>query len=158
MEKEAVLEIMHNSNLFEGLNREYLNTIFANGRTAILYKGDSVIQEGQKNHDISMVLSGVLEIVLPKKINNMERVAKVELSVIGTGEWAGDYSLIDQKPASASVIACMTSEVFIISRDKFKSLLDTDHFFAQTIYANLLKVLVGKIRIFVKEADAFCFI
>ena len=158
MEQEAVLKILQNSNLFTGLGTEYISTIFKSGETNVLHKGDTAIKEGQKNHDIYIVLSGVLEIVLPKQINSMERVAKVELSVIGPGEWAGEYSLIDKKPASASVIACVKSEVFVLSRDTFKRLLNADHFLAQTVYSNLLQVLVGKIRIFVKEADAFCFI
>lgn len=158
MEKESILNILQHSSLFAGLNTEYISVIYKNGSIKELYKRDSLIQEGQTNHDIYIVLSGVFEIVLPKKINSMERVAKVDLSVIGPGEWAGEYSLVDQKPASASVIACVKSEVFVISRDRFKSLLDADHFLAQTVYFNLLRVLVGKIRVFVKEADAFCFV
>ncbi len=158
MEKETALGILQSSNLFTGLNHKYIATILENGSIIQIYRGDSIIDEGQKDHDICIVLSGVLEIVLPKKINSMERVSKVELSVIGLGEWAGEYSLIDKKPASASVIACGTSEIFVIPRNNFKELLDADHFLAQTIYSNLLRVLVSKIRVFVKEADAFCFI
>jgi len=155
MIREDTLEILQHSDLFTGLPRKYIENIYNKGSSTVLQKKESIIIEGQKDHNICIVLKGIMEIILPKKGETIERLAKVELSVLGQGGYAGEYSLIDAKPASASVTACVESEIFMISRDKFNELLDGDDYFAKIIYANILKNIISKVRTYDKEADSY---
>ncbi len=81
--------------------------------------GGLVCKEGQHGNFLSFVSSGKLEIV--KTLDGKEAV----ISTISKGDSLGEMALIDGLTRSATVRACMTSNILILRRDDFNNLLST---------------------------------
>jgi CRP/FNR family cyclic AMP-dependent transcriptional regulator len=139
----AVLASLQQSKVFAGLDRERLETIERSGSTAEFRPGDLVIEEGQPNDQLFVVLRGELEVFLPK---TDQRLTKVSIAPVGPGDCIGEYSFFDDKPASASVVATTQAHVFKISQAEFQMILDSDANVGQVIYRNLLRLLVKRLR------------
>ena len=134
---------LQQSKVFAGLDRERIEAIERSGSRAEFHPGDLVIEEGQPNDHLFVVLRGELEVFLPK---TDERVTKVSIAPVGPGDCIGEYSFVDDKPASASVVATTQAEVFKIPQTEFQRILDSDANAGQVIYRNLLCLLVKRLR------------
>ena len=128
--------------LFKGLPRGALQPVYERGVTIKVDAGDVLIREGQTNKHLYLVLHGEVEVRLPDR---PERFT-VRLGTRGPGSCLGEYSLIDKKPASATVVATRPSELFKISHETLYELLKTDHALGSTVYRNLLHHLVDRPR------------
>ena len=85
-----------------------------------------------------------------------ERPSKIKLNQLTQGDCFGEYSLIDNEPASASVVAIGPCEILKISREHFRKIITSSDTAAKIIYLNMLKVLIKRARQSDKELD-MCF-
>jgi CRP/FNR family cyclic AMP-dependent transcriptional regulator len=138
-----VLATLQQSRIFAGLDRERIEAIERSGATAEFRPGELVIEEGRPNDQLFVILRGDLEVFLPK---TDERLTKVSIAPVGPGDCIGEYSFIDDKPASASVAATTHVEVFKISRAEIQRILESDADAGRMIYRNLLRLLVKRLR------------
>ena len=100
---------LQQSKIFAGLDARRLETIWGSGRTAEFGPGDLMIEEGQPNDQLFVVLRGELEVFLPK---TPQRLTRITIASVGPGDCIGEYSfLIDDRPTSASVAAKGATEV-----------------------------------------------
>ncbi len=98
----------------------------------------------------SILIKGQAEVLLPKRNKRLETV---KLAIKNVGGFFGEYSLIDSKPSSASVIATQPGELVKITKLDLDAALKTNDRIAKTIYLNILRVLVRRLRIINKEYD-----
>ncbi|HSD09966.1 MAG TPA: cyclic nucleotide-binding domain-containing protein, partial [Candidatus Binatia bacterium] len=122
---------LQQSKIFAGLDREKMDAIERSGSAAEFRPGDLVIEEGQANDQLFVILRGELEVFLPK---TDERPTKVSIAPVGPGDCIGEYSFLDDKPASASVAATTQAHVFKISKTELQRILDSDASVGQVIY------------------------
>ncbi|MEX0798231.1 MAG: cyclic nucleotide-binding domain-containing protein [Bacteriovoracaceae bacterium] len=94
-------------------------TSFNPENTRAIKKGEFLIMEGGKNHEMFWVLSGGFEIT---KINQENR--HIVIGQVNQGELVGEMSFLDNLPRSASVKAREDSEVLVIPHKKFMDVLD----------------------------------
>ncbi len=155
MSKNELTRILSNAEVFTGLTGDDLWQISDLCKTLSFNTGDIIIKEGQAGSAFYIVVSGELEVVLPKKMleRNLTRVSKVELNVLKKGHCFGEYSLIDKGSASASVIAMNSGELIKITENDFNEKLMADHRIAKTFYRNLLRMLIRRLRKREKEYD-----
>ena len=143
--KETILNDLKKFSLFSGLNDEQIELIYSKGQ----------LLEGQTDHNFHILLSGEMDIILPKFNYDFERINEVKLGTKKPGDCVGEYSFIDGRPASASVIAKEECQAFMLDRNIFKDLLDTNDGLGKQIYLNMLIMLAGNIRHHDKQSDTF---
>ena len=93
---------------------------------------------------------------LPEEIKGRSehRISDVELNDLKAGDCFGDYSLITNMPASASIIARQSGEMIKIPENDFQDILSLNDRIAKTIYHNLLCTLIKRLRKREREYDS----
>lgn len=109
-------------------------------------KGDVIIQEGSTGSVAYVVKSGQVEV--SKQVEG----EKIVLSVLGPGSILGEMGLVDDKPRSATVVALEDTEMKVITRDRFVSMLEKN---PQGMIP-LLKQVFSRVRYLNQMVAAFC--
>lgn len=136
--------------LFQGLNREEIDLLYQHGEVSEHKPGDVVVHEAYHWENLYVILSGEIEVFLPK---TEHRFSKIVLTTLGASQTFGEFSFIDAKPASASVATIRNSTLFSIQYQVLKDLLDKEDQMGKIIYKNLLLILVEKLRTSNEELD-----
>ena len=149
---EAAFAILAASPLFRGLEIGQLERIRDKGAVTTLAPGERIVEEGQPIVDLFVVLAGETEIFLAETVN---RFSRVHVATVGPGNPIGEYSLVDGKPASASVAATRVTDVFCISHKDFEDVLERDPAIGRIVYGNLLRLLIARLREENERLDLF---
>ena len=111
------------------------------------YLADEVIfDEGEEGQGLFLVLSGRVKIVLPTSANNV-------LLELGPGAFFGEVALLDQSVRTAQARAIEDSEIVVLFRADFYSLLETHSAIASRISFQLARVLAARLRQTVLNAE-----
>ena len=155
MIENKTLQILSSFQLFKGLKEADLKAIHAKCQRIKFKETETLIKEGQTNSAIYIIIEGEAEVCLPEQSGDIKhrRPTKVKLAIENEGDFFGEYSLIDSKPASASVIATQAGELIKITKYNLDSILENNDRIAKTVYLNILKILVGRLRHINKEYD-----
>lgn len=145
--------ILHKMKLFKGLTDDELLQVAPYGKQLQVEMGKKVIKEGEEKPGLFVLISGEMEVFLSKNPRQNGRLSNVLLSSIKRGDYVGEYSLIDQKPASATVVAKEKCLLFHISCLDFDQLIYDYTAMAAKIYRNMLEVLVARARNYDQELD-----
>jgi diguanylate cyclase (GGDEF)-like protein len=100
-----------------------------------LATGECLLIKGAPNRTMYMILSGVLRVHLDSL--ESEPVARLE-----GGQTVGELSVIDESPASATVVAAEPSRLLVVEDDVFWRLVAASHEFA----VNLLLLFAERMR------------
>jgi hypothetical protein len=114
--------------------------------TMKLKKGATIINEGTTGSDAYFILSGSVEV--SKKVGE----EKLVLSRLVKGSIFGEMSLVDDKPRSATIVALEDTEVRVIGRDRFESMLEQN----PRAVIPLLKQVFQRVRYLNQMVTAFC--
>jgi hypothetical protein len=109
-------------------------------------KGATIINEGTTGSDAYFILSGSVEV--SKKVGE----EKLVLSRLVKGNIFGEMSLVDDKPRSATIVALEDTEVRVIGRDRFESMLEQN----PRAVIPLLKQVFQRVRYLNQMVTAFC--
>lgn len=82
--------------------------------------GEFVFREGEKGDFLCFVASGTLDVI---KLN--QNAQPVVISRLAKGSSIGEMALLDKLRRSASVRACVASELLVLDRDSFERLLES---------------------------------
>jgi len=140
---ERAFSILRESHLLRGLERHQLEGISEKGAVTMLAPGERIAEDGQPIVDLFVVLTGEVEVFLPETVS---RFSRVHLATVGPGKCIGEYSFVDGKAASATVAATRVTDVFCISQKDFRTLLEEDPALARIVTANLLGILIARLR------------
>jgi len=155
MIENKTLQVLSSFQLFKGLTEIDLKAIHAKCQRIKFKEAETLMKEGQTNSAIYIIIKGQVEVCLPERSGEIKyrRPTKVKLAIEHEGDFFGEYSLIDSKPASASVVATQAGELIKITKYNLDSILENDDRIAKTVYLNILKILVGRLRHINKEYD-----
>jgi CRP/FNR family transcriptional regulator, cyclic AMP receptor protein len=117
----------------EGLSAQ----LFAGAKTCHLKAGEALFAAGDIGDGCYRLEQGLLKVTITSP-RGEERI----LAVLGPGEIAGELSLIDRQPRSASVIAIKDCELSFISQQNFEKYIKQD----PDIYRYLVHVLALRLR------------
>lgn len=132
---EYPLDALQQAQLLRGVPPDRIADLMHDCRRKTLCSGDYLIAQGQINHQVYIVLSGQLSVAL------LSDGSRVELA-LDAGECVGEMSVIDGKPASASVLAKTDAEVLAIPEEVFWSRLVTQ----PRVARNLMSMMSQRIR------------
>jgi CRP/FNR family cyclic AMP-dependent transcriptional regulator len=122
--------------LFSGLNEQQLETLAAGSARRSFPKGRTIVAEGEPSQSMYILLAG------RAKVQRSDSEGKeVILAVLGSGEFFGEMSLIDDAPRSASVITLESCEFMAVSKDAFKSMLQQSPDVAMAVMRGLVRRL-----------------
>ena len=138
--------------IFYRLPEALCRMLYEAGEIATVPGGTVIVNEGDRLHDLFILLSGRIDVLLPE---GDRRSSDVTLTQLGPGDCFGEYAFVDRQPASASIRTAEDSSIFSISHETLREFLDTHHSVASIIYQNLLRILVGRLRASNAELDLF---
>ena len=109
-------------------------------------KGATIINEGTTGSHAYLILSGSVEV--SKQVGE----EKLVLSRLVKGSIFVEMSLVDDKPRSATIVALEDTEVRVITRDRFESMLEQN----PRAVIPLLKQVFQRVRYLNQMVTAFC--
>lgn len=110
--------------------------------------GRSLLDEGQSNSRLFVVLKGSVSVKLPKRAT---RVSEVNLATLGGGDFFGEYSLFDGHPVSATVFAVEPTRVAWLEKSALDAFVDGHREAGRRFYESITRILVGRLR--AKDAE-----
>jgi CRP/FNR family transcriptional regulator, cyclic AMP receptor protein len=111
--------------------------LFAGAKLCHLHAGDPLFAAGDSGDGCYRLERGLLKVIITSP-QGEERI----LAILGPGEIAGELSIIDRQPRSASVIAIKDCELSFISQRNFEKCTKQD----PDIYRYLVNVLALRLR------------
>jgi CRP-like cAMP-binding protein len=155
MLSEGTLAILAKTEIFEGVPHDALSQL---GRFTFEFtagRDEMVIAEGVPGDALYVVLEGRLQVVLLKIKPGQpaRRFSDVSLNELKPHDCFGEYSLFDRQPASASVVALEPCRLCKLTRSNFDQFLAGNDRVARTIYHNLLRILIRRLRRKDQEID-----
>lgn len=109
-------------------------------------RGATIIHEGTTGSYAYLIVSGSVEV--SKQVGD----DKLVLSRLVKGNIFGEMSLVDDKPRSATIVALEDTEVRVITRDRFETMLEQN---PRNIIP-LLKQVFQRVRYLNQMVTAFC--
>lgn len=157
MNDKILLDSISQADAFSGLNVQELAVLSERFVTLNFASQETVVAEGSQGKGFYIVISGILKVVLPENSDqgNKHRFSALTLNTLMTGDCFGEYSLLDDQPVSASIIAEEDAECLMINKEDFLAILDMHPVIAKTVYRNLLDLHVRRLRKHDKELDIF---
>jgi CRP-like cAMP-binding protein len=146
------------SKIFAGLSGESISDFVSCGEFLTFLPDEILLEEGEPGQDLYLILRGSVMVFLPrhKQESDFDRGTKIILGKLFQGDCFGEYSLIDDKPVSASVVTLENCEILKISKQDLMDRIDADAECGKTIFRNMLRVLVDRARQYAVELDKFC--
>lgn len=127
--------LLERSKLFRDIRLESVEPALQTCQTITLQSGTTLLEVGQKNSSLYLVLEGELRVYL----NGRGLPVHV---VLGPGECVGELSLVDGENTAALVIAARNTRLLVMPHDLVWSLVEN----LNGIARNLLSILAGRIR------------
>ena len=121
--------------LLRGVELESIQDLLEECPIQDLKKDDVLIQEGQPNHSVYLLLSGRLSV-------HLRKMTLGPSVFLGPGEIVGEMSVIDRQLTSATVVAYENSCVLVLDEKVIWSLVDVYPIVAR----NLLFILSQRLR------------
>lgn len=156
---ERYRKTLADSVVFAALRPAELDLVIAAGRVVDASAGQMLLSEGRKGDGLYVILEGEVEFFLPERsVAGVRRPSRVRLNVLGPGRCFGEYGLIDDQPSSASAQALTAARLCVLGTADFHRLVHENDRVGKTIYTNLLRFLVGRLRSKDRELDLILFV
>lgn len=154
MFKTKITDILSHVEVFDGLTKADLKVISKCCQRISFKEGETLIEKGQKSSDFFILIKGQLRVLLPERLEGRKehRASEIKLNTLNKGDCFGEYSLIEKTLASASVIGIQSGEVLKIPENGFHQIMANDRI-GKTVYYNLLRILIKRLRQREKELD-----
>jgi CRP-like cAMP-binding protein len=128
----STAELLAKVSIFNGLDRLALERLAAKLQEQTIAKDAVIVGHDDPGDALFIIKKGRVKVVLYG-----ESGRDVILSILRTGDFFGEMSLLDGEPRSANVIATENSEVLVLSRDDFVSHLNDNPGTALNILAEM---------------------
>ncbi len=116
MDKVRLLEKV---DLFSGLKERELKSLAEFCVDRLFEKGQTLVKQGDSGLGLYVLVSGKVKIV--KTTSTGE---KLEIAILGPGDFFGEMTVLDSSPRSADVIAIEDTECLLLTAWEFKARLE----------------------------------
>lgn len=134
--------------LLHDLEESSRDALISSFHVADVPAGQTVLEEGQANAVLFVVLKGSISVKLPRRA---QRVTEVKLATLGAGDIFGEYSLFDGQPVSASVFATHPTRIAWLEKSALDGFVVGHGEVGRRFYENILRILVERLR--AKDAE-----
>lgn len=146
MEKLAKLKKMK---IFSNFSDDELKEVARVAVEKIYPSNVAIIEENRESPGLFLTESGEVHVV--KKMSPVSDMGRETIAKLGPGDHFGEMSLIDGKPASASVIASEPTICFVIKNEVYKKMIKEHPIIALKMYQFFAMSLCDRLR----RTDAF---
>ncbi len=116
-----------------------IELLFSAGFEREVHREDVVLTEGLDPDHLFVVLEGVLEA-------RLEAMGGSVLSTTGPGEVLGEVSWLEERPASATVVAIEDGVLLAIPRERINALITADSGFSARLYRSVGRCVARRLR------------
>ena len=113
----APQELLKKVVLFKYLSPAELDSLTKRLQRKDIPKGTLIIKEGSDGHEMFLITRGEVEISITRNDS------KLVLAELGESSFFGEMALITDKPRTATVMALIDSEAYVLSKSEFQGLL-----------------------------------
>ena len=106
---------------------------------------EKILLQGEMHHCLYLIKIGRVRIRINTDINDTLQL-RPGVADLGPNDIFGEFGLFDDLPASADAETIVESELLEIDAPSFKQFLDDNPPIAYTIYLEMLKTLVKRLR------------
>lgn len=104
--------------ILDCLSEAQLQKLVQGGETISLESGEIVYHEGDEANSMHIIVDGKVRIYKCDSQGN-----EVDLKVMKTGDFIGEFAMLDNQPRSASVSCLTACSFFVLNREHFLELL-----------------------------------
>ena len=130
------LERLKDHALLADCSLSELRRIYDHFERKLVEPGTPIISEGDAGRFLFILVRGRVSV----------RRGGEEIAQLTPGSWFGEMSLVDDQPASATVVALDTCGMLSISLDDFRHVLDADAEVARKFYKQFSRELSQRLR------------
>jgi CRP-like cAMP-binding protein len=143
MQKVGTMSFLGQIRLFDGLSDLELAGIQKLGFPINLGASEYVFQEGSLGHQLYVILSGRVEILMEDAAHPGSSVA---LATLGTHDIFGEFSLFDDYPRSASAFTLEPASLLEFHKADLWDLFEQDRQVGLIVLKNLGAILCERMR------------
>ena len=147
-----LFEAFCKTKIFKNVPEPLLDKLFQRGQTIRLDNNEILVHSGTQMENIYFILAGDFDVFVPDRDNEK---GGINVGTLAMSDCIGEYSLVDSRPASASLKARVASVVLGIPMSELKQFLTHYEAAGAVVYRNLLKLLVNRLRQQNEELDLF---
>ena len=125
---------LYNLEVLRGVSLASVERLLESCDVRTLGPGDVLLNMGQPNRCMYMILSGRLNV-------HLEDTATEPVAVLDAGVTVGELSVMDESPASAFVVAATPARLLVVDEPHFWDLVNASHDFAINLLLSLAKRL-----------------
>ena len=153
---EEHLEWLLDHRSFDGLSVDELKILLGGYEVIDFAKDETLVSEGKAIDAFFIVLQGRVRVMLPDEIEGKveRRISEIELNSLGPGDCFGELSIINNRPASASVVVSTAGRILKVPVDHFRKALDDHDHLGKVVYHNLLRLVSERLVSRESEYDA----
>jgi CRP-like cAMP-binding protein len=133
------LQLLKNVVLFKDLSMREIIMVDSLMHARSYVADEVIFDEGEEGQGLFLVLSGRVKITLPATAGNF-------LLELGPGAFFGEVALLDQSLRTAQARAVEDTQIVVLFRAEFYSLLETHSAIASRISFQLARVLAARLR------------
>jgi len=128
--------LLRNVPLFAVLPESQLNLLTSMVTRKTFSRGTTIITAGGPTDSLYIIISGRLKVMMSD-----DEGREVILAILGSNEFFGEMSLVDDSPRSASVVAIEACELLSLAKRDFNKCLEDNFEMAMTVMRGLVKRL-----------------
>lgn len=110
------LALLRQVSIFRGLPAEELSELGVRLRPRAAQAGTVIVSQQEPGDALFLIASGKVKVVLYGETGR-----EIILSMLRTGDFFGEMSLLDEQPRSANVVAIEETELLTLDRDAFRN-------------------------------------
>lgn len=136
-----IINILGNIPIFQGLDEASYREIIPLLRPEKHAPGSYIIKEDTHGDSMCIIKRGAVKVT---KTDEMEE--EILIQVLHEESYFGEFSLVDNMPRSANVIAAEETELFRLEKKDFDALLARNNTISNTFYRNCLEETFSRFR------------
>ncbi len=127
--------------LFREFDDASLDGLAACMQESSIPAGTRIFAKGDAGDELYLVRRGRISVLLP-----LEGGKSHHLADIGRGSYVGELSFLDRRPRSADAIAREATDLFVLSRKRFDTLVHASALVGVKVFARLALVIAERLR------------
>ena len=127
--------------LFAGRRAQTLADLQASMETRSFRSGEAVFRRGDGGDEIYLIRRGVVRIQWPLDTGHSRHLAS-----FGRGSFFGEMAFLDHQPRSADAVAFTDCELFVLSRQRYDTLVAHHKLLGLNLMEGLARLLASRLR------------
>lgn len=137
-----LVSVFRKAELFADLPDSAIERIAGFAATQSAYRGQAILEEGERGTDLFIVLDGRVEV----QIESISPFMEIGLCKLGPGEVVGELGLIDNAERAATIVALVPGEFAILRSDKLRDYFNERPDIGLVFMRNLARILARRLN------------